>query len=737
MIDLSKPRWIKAGQEIEISGAKIKDGMLYIGEVPRNSASAQTDYGPELINLALDIAPMGQFTMRQTGYWPSYDALAPSGRRAYLHWLSEGRRHKEADPGLVFLFFYGLERRILTSPLPLTAERQEEWQNIATELKALLKTYGPRSPSLAGYISRLLEWMEDFQSATDKNVTPKSLERFLIPEDTEEADLPKAWQQIWENIQQTYPYPRAKRTELPWRLRLALGQISRDAKPLSPPMALAWLHYHPDTNLRTPAARCPKQFDQLFMAHFAKNFPQWMRLLKSRTPLKKTYSPASHALQFHPALKMEFSDIPDISRLKNGLSKLEDIAIHVCDQLDLYSRALSKEPNDPENMDLQILLPFMLWPEGMQIKIKDLTDKITQQGAETYCFHEIFEAINPQPEKDLTLPKRLSLKQIQVLVESLKSLNIGVEPIPTKNAVDLSEKYTFFPYPFQENENQEDIPAFTQLFLQLGVALALSDAEGVNPPRREFLEKQLLSADFSTATDSSLRLMQNKAHILYLSTLSSTKIFNLTKKLLPNLELTQTQKILLLNRMIMQAKLTGMVSIGAIKFLEKIYKLFDQEISTLPSDVSRGGIDAPAPKSKTRTATHTLQLDLEKIEEKRQATEAISGILDHIFNPEAEKEPPSPASIPVAPEIQAEESSDTSQIFPDLDTAHRKMAQALIAKTEWDRTEIEALAEKFDLMAEGALEVINDAAFDLYDAPFIEGEDPFEINPEILEQFQA
>ncbi|QCE34520.1 hypothetical protein FAI40_03720 [Acetobacteraceae bacterium] len=745
LFNLHAPRWIKAGQSIEIEGTIITDGMFYLGEIPRNSTTSLKDFGPELINLALDIAPLGQFTMRQTGNNPSYQDLAPSGRRAYLHWLSQGRRHTDADPGFAMIFFYGLERRVLTTPRPLDAESIAEWSLIAQELKGLAAVYGHRSLSLKGGISRLLEWMRDYRLATDPEIAEKYLRKFLVPEDLPEEERPQKWMEIWENIQKIYPHPRAKRTEIPWRLRLALGLMSQNALPLSPPMALAWLHYHPESTLRTPAARCPKEFDQLFMTCFAEEFPQWMRLIKSRFPLKKTYSPTSYGMQFYPKLFEEFHEIPDIAPLKNALNKLEEIALNVCDQLDLYSRALSKEPENAEGIDLLILLPFPLWPSLMQEKIKNLAERIAQEGTDCASFKDFFEQINPNPQTNASLPKRLSLRQINVLLENLKTLEIGVEPTPNKNAVDLSEKYGFFHYSFKANETQETLPTEIRFLLALGTGLATSDNHGLNAQRKRFLHDQLLNPNLLPETPSPLQAQQAKAHLLYLHTLSAAKIFNLIKKKLPSLNLTPVQKVAYLNMLIKQAKLLGMVSIGAMKFLEKLYKLFDHDPASLPSDVSRGHIDLPGTFKNETSEEKGLNLDHGKIAEKREATKKITGILDTIFNPEEETtSPPEPLSPQTSacpksennktvPETPTEETKDSSFPLAELDSAHQKMAQKLLEKSEWERAEIEQIAENLDLMAEGALETINDAAFDVYDEPFIEGEDPFEINPEMLE----
>ena len=40
-------------------------------------------------------------------------------------------------------------------------------------------------------------------------------------------------------------------------------------------------------------------------------------------------------------------------------------------------------------------------------------------------------------------------------------------------------------------------------------------------------------------------------------------------------------------------------------------------------------------------------------------------------------------------------------------------------------------------MLDGAIETLNEAAFDLHDVPFTEGEDVVTVNPELLEKLEA
>ena len=61
----------------------------------------------------------------------------------------------------------------------------------------------------------------------------------------------------------------------------------------------------------------------------------------------------------------------------------------------------------------------------------------------------------------------------------------------------------------------------------------------------------------------------------------------------------------------------------------------------------------------------------------------------------------------------------------------------LLSRPEWSREELLDVAADLDLMLDGALERINEAAFDTHDMAFLEGEDPVTVNSEILEKIEA
>ena len=72
-----------------------------------------------------------------------------------------------------------------------------------------------------------------------------------------------------------------------------------------------------------------------------------------------------------------------------------------------------------------------------------------------------------------------------------------------------------------------------------------------------------------------------------------------------------------------------------------------------------------------------------------------------------------------------------------LDEAHTAMVRLMLSRPEWSREELLDVAADLELMLDGALEHINEAAFDTRGMALFEGEDPVTVNTEILEKVEA
>ncbi len=146
------------------------------------------------------------------------------------------------------------------------------------------------------------------------------------------------------------------------------------------------------------------------------------------------------------------------------------------------------------------------------------------------------------------------------------------------------------------------------------------------------------------------------------------------------------------------------------------------------SDLHASATGSRASTSVEATAGFTL--DAARIAELQKDTDKVSALLANIF-----KEEDVTPTVPVA-EPEEEDVVSTTHLL-GLDTAHSSLARMLLSRPQWTRAELEDVASDLELMLDGALEQINEAAFDAYDIPFTEGDDPIEVSVDVLEKIEG
>lgn len=99
---------------------------------------------PSAIDIYLPISNNTADPDESIMYWPSYDQLSPSQRKAYLDWLNTGAREK-ISIGYVFLYYYGLERWLFS----------EKWEQAFNETLRITTIY----PKIKAYCRRPLTFV--------------------------------------------------------------------------------------------------------------------------------------------------------------------------------------------------------------------------------------------------------------------------------------------------------------------------------------------------------------------------------------------------------------------------------------------------------------------------------------------------------------------------------------------------------------------------------------------------
>jgi hypothetical protein len=112
-------------------------------------------------------------------------------------------------------------------------------------------------------------------------------------------------------------------------------------------------------------------------------------------------------------------------------------------------------------------------------------------------------------------------------------------------------------------------------------------------------------------------------------------------------------------------------------------------------------------------------LSEERLSRVRAETEQVSVLLAEIF---AEVERPS----------SDDDANRTGGEFQGLDAAHTAFLAMLLTRPAWPRAELDAAAREAGLMADGAIETINEWAFDRYEAPLLEDGDQLTVDAALL-----
>lgn len=689
-VDASK-FWIPPGQDVTVEGFKIPGGMVYLG------AGLASIHGggiePALINPQRVVSrSQADCHVRQTDYWPSYDTITADARGSYLQWLAGGKNDPQADLGYVFLYFYGLERRVL-SDASKDPKAKAEALVIEQEIRRLLSIYG-QSGSFRSYATSLLEFIQAGRDTAS------------------EQDVP--------------PSPSGGRG-LGFELRMGLGLKARDQKPLGSDWALAWYLSDPTTRIRTAMTRCPEAFASIFRQTFDAKFPSGMGLPSNKTRLKVSHRPASNS--FGGQVYTASLDLPDVSVLSAPVQKLQEIGEASHTQVASYARFVGRNPGEEHSLDALLLLPIGFWPEALRSQLQELQGEVFAHGEPRAM--RVVDLLVRLPEGT-----EITKSKYSAICSALGALDLGIEPDVRFGGVvpDLSEAIALFRVDGMGAEPSLG-SAFPGAALLLQLASAVAAADGTFGLEEEQLLRSQIQLSPSLLIHEKQRL---QARLTLFK--SSPPNLNGLKKRIDSMELSS--KGVIGDVLVRVVQADGVIEASEVKSLEKIFKLLGLDMTSLYSKLHgaaaaaaepvtvRPGDEAPAtfgiPKRPlVATSPGGMKLDMAKVEALKADSIKVSALLGAIFT--EQDEPPVEDSALVTQSIEG-----TSGLGLNLDSEHLGLLQVLLQRAQWTRSELEELCADRGLMVDGAIEHINEAAFERFDQPLLEGDDPVDVNQELM-----
>lgn len=674
-----KEFWLPCGRSVDVRGYSIDGGLIYVGK----GLAAVNGYSvePALINPKLRVDQKHpDHGGEGMNYWPAYDRISPRNRAGYLEWLAGGRSDPRAYIGYVFLYFYGLERRILHD-YRQGARNADELVAIFKEVNRLLKIYGNNN-SFQRYAQQFL--FAIYLSPGQANLTGRK------------------------------PVVAPSLYELPAPLKVGLGQFSKAGLPIPAEWALAWVRQEPEIRLRTPAQRCRKEFAALFKQLYRDRHREGIVVKPNKTPVSPTYRPASGGMSGEFKV-YQGPTIPDITVLKRPRAMLTDLVDQTCDKLDAYSRFMGKDGNDQYSFQGLALLPVELVEKvkhpGLDSLRSALASHLDGNGSPLLPVQILLKHF-PIQKSD-----RFSKKEAVLLAQLLERTGFGMEP--DVRFAGIKPRPDEECVVFEQDSDAPSAPsqAYEAAALLMRMASLVSAADGeISREEQRHLEQHI---ETSLSLESAERRRLH-AHLQWL--LAYEPNMAGLKSKLGNL--AESQRKTIGQYLVTVAAADGYIDPGEVKILQKLYghlgldpehvaghlhSASAEPVTVKPATLQAGRAIPEPPEAEASTGRAAL--DPAALKRKLEDTAQVSTLLHSIF-----------ADEEAAPEPDRTDTGDTKGI-EGLDSEHSGFVLALGKHETWDRAALEALAEDYGLLLDGALDTINEVAFDQCDAPCIEEED--------------
>jgi tellurite resistance protein len=678
----SRGRWIAPGETVEVAGFRYGGGMVYFGkglEAPRGGGVDNC-----LIDPSLKVSPYSPDRRGHTmHYWPSYSSIQPEARRAYLEWLAGGRKDPEVGIGYVFLFFYGLERRLFVERVC------EDFPAIAEEVRRLVSIYGGNG-SFHGYANRLLDTLEVM--STQHDVRPA-----LSP------DMRVGY-------------------EMPMAARIYLGRLLDSGAAFEADDALVWLLGSPETGLRTPATRCFDELVPLWRLRFAERYPSGLKVRAPKSRLKMQYRPASGNFEIDVDVRLGGRELPDVAALSAPLSNLHQILDGCTDELGVYSRFLGKNPEGRGTVEAAHLLPKELFAlaggrvEEASKTIEGLFEGRTLVAVRTELLLETLGI-------ELPAGAKVNTAMATQVGAFLDRIDVGHEPDRRygPGGPAAGGRVLLFKAAGGAPVDAE-AGAYKAARTMIEISAMAAHADGAVAEAEFTTIRNELRNTTGLSEVERARLLAHASILLKDGPRQQSALGRLAK--LPVAEKRQAAK-----SAVSAVLADGHASGAEVKFLEKLYKTLGFPTDEVYAALHRGGVEVDEPVAVAKAepsrgvpipkrpepaspTSNVVEIDAARLERIKAETSAVSSLLADIF---VEDTPPPPAPF-AAP-------SSGPVAFKGLDAAHGELLAAILSAGSLVRGHFDERARALRLLPDGAIETINEWGFETFEEPVIEDDD--------------
>lgn len=736
-------KWVMSDVPLDFKGVVIPKPMFYMSKIAKD---AYPD--PALINPSLPVAKEVKGYVKDLGYWPSYSDMTPGQRRLFIEWLATGRKDPTIDIGYVFVFYYGLERRLLID--------QQNIDEITNELRRLRRIYD--NGSFLNYSSNLLT----FNNA-------KNLDK--IAEDDLFEEFPPDYgvsRYSEETLNTALSWHLVKNKPLSWRWAL----IAADNDPRSP------------TSVVTK--RVKDQFEQLFKQRYQEKFGDGLMLRSAKRQKTLSYNPSSGSLatmsrsEGNTKKYFDFT-LPNVLGITSQFKPLIEIWTQCINDLKAFSRQQAKVSGDEQlSAEAWEKLPPELQAQNDHPesgKWSEVIDKFMDNGTVAWLPVNELAALKEIPVRD-----KLTIGQSTKIADTAACLEYAIEPDArlVRRGYSWGDKLAVYHDPMP-NEHLDAKSAFSAASVMLHLAISVAAADGNVDPKELKTITNFLDNQFNLSDSERKRLTACGNYLIG----SKVTLAGIGKRIHSHLEDKERHQV---GRFLVAvAAADGVFEKSEISALKKIYKLMGMDANDAlkeieivkaasaeeegPVIVQKGKPGKPGeeipPKSLESESVEPVKLNPQAIAKIIDDTKNVSQMLGAVL---AENEEDMPSEKPAKtanpstqklkkqnksaaprqktaspkPQTSNPKTSDSKQKKPvhqkskpkisiaSLPPEYRPFIKSVIKKPKWTKSEFRALADKHKVMINGAIEAINEWSEDELGDFLIDDDNPYTIRRELL-----
>ncbi|WP_211207853.1 TerB N-terminal domain-containing protein [Gracilimonas tropica] len=704
-VDLSdKPDkfWRPKSEQVEVNGYSFPKGFVYVGN--NLSSVSKNYYGsniePALIDTTKRIDKINpDLEGDSLSYWPSYQSITPQARAAYLHWLEQGLDTADVPIGYVFLYFYGIERRILNDS-QISELAKSEIPELVAEVKRLLSIYGGNN-SFSRYANSLVEFVELSQNAKQS---------FLESLSKEDLD--------YENYVHQYEYSL--------NFKMGLAYFALKDIPLPAEWALKWgiINNH---SIRTPARRCKDKFQILFKKKYKDLYEEGIKLKPNKTYIKTSYRTASRSFgnnNFNAK-----TNIPDITALSSPLNKIRALIDECTELLDPYSRHLGRNPDDKNSIDALSKLPDVLINEVNDSKVETIINKLDSALEENE--YTLIESSFFTDLWEIDGVNKFRKKEAISIAQIMQGFGFGIEPDIRfgYHKIDKEGKIAVFNID-KENTPKKPTKEYKLVLPIIHMTALVGLADGIFKPEEEkhfeeYIESLLYLSDQEKKRingylywlkSAEVNVAHLKSKIERLADSDKTKIIEYL------ISLAWADHHIHPDEVSMLQKVADMFGIDESKVLKKLYDLQHGEEDELVEVTTKSNSNGhKIPKEKQSSGL----LNEELLQARIDQTNEVQSILSDVFEEEDDES---------TKNIESSNEEDDFTSYLGLDKQHSQLVGKLISKEVWTQDEFDRLCSEIGLMPNGAIEIINEKSFDKHEDDLLLLYEELEINEYISDK---